>query len=265
MTRNLGTAVILAAGMGTRLADRVSDRPKGFVRIGHETLIERSTRLLRERGIARIVIVAGFMARAYHDLASQQPGLDVVENQEFGTTGSMASLAHALDVVGGPFLLLESDLFYEPRALEAVLACEAPDVLLASGPTGAGDEVWVEARCGRLRGLSKQRAELDTISGELVGIHKISWPLAELMRSIYRSFVSEHGHGRMDYETQALVLAAQSHPVEVCVVPDLLWGELDDEHHYRRLSREVWPAWLERQTEATESPVAAASRRQITR
>jgi choline kinase len=252
VTHEVDTAVILAAGMGTRLSERFSDRPKGFVRIGHETLIQRSTRLLRRRGIARIVIVAGFMAHAYRDLASREPDLEVVENEKFSSTGSMASLACALDVVDSPFLLLESDLFYEPRALAAVLACEAPDVLLASGPTGAGDEVWVEAVGGRLKDLSKLRAELGAVSGELVGIHKISPPLAELMRGLYRSFVSERGHGCMAYETEALATAARSRPVEVCVVPDLLWGELDDEHHYRRLCREIWPAWEKRQAEATE-------------
>jgi 2-aminoethylphosphonate-pyruvate transaminase len=258
---DVDTAVILAAGIGTRLADRFSDRPKGFVRIGHETLIQRSTRLLRRRGIARIVVVAGFMARAYHDLASRQPGLEVVENKEFSSTGSMASLARALETVDEPFLLLESDLFYEPRALAAVLACQAPDVLLASGPTGAGDEVWVEAADGRLRGLSKRRADLGAVTGELVGIHKVSPPLAELMRDLYRVFVSERGHGRMAYETEALATAAQSRPVEVCVVPDLLWGELDDERHYQRLCREVWPAWEKRQAEETEQPATAAFRR----
>jgi len=56
----------------------------------------------------------------------------------------------------------------------------------------------------------------------------------------------------MAYETEALATAARSRPVEVCVVPDLLWGELDDEHHYRRLCREIWPAWEKRQAEATE-------------
>lgn len=252
MTRCVDTAVILAAGMGTRLGDRFSDRPKGFVRIGPETLIERSTRLLRRRGITRLVVVAGFMARAYHELASRELDLEVVENKEFYTTDSMASLARALEVVDDSFLLLESDLFYEPKALAAVLDCRAPDVLLASGPTGAGDEVWVEAEGDRLRGLSKRRAELASVSGELVGIHKISPPLAELMRELYRGFVSERGHGRMAYETQALVAAARHRRVEVCLVPDLLWGELDCERHYQRLCREVWPAWEKRQAEATE-------------
>ena len=74
-------------------------------------------------------------------------------------------------MVDEAFLLLESDLFYEERALDAVLACPDADVLLTSGPTGATDEVWVEASAdGRLVAMSKDDKDLEHVTGELVGI-----------------------------------------------------------------------------------------------
>ena len=106
------TAVVLAAGMGSRLQDIWPDLPKGFIVIGDETLIERSIRLLQLRAVARIVIVAGHLGDAYHELAKRLPGVEVVHNPDFASTGSMASLARALDEVDEDFLLLESDLFY---------------------------------------------------------------------------------------------------------------------------------------------------------
>ena len=168
------TAVVLAAGMGSRLQDIWPDLPKGFIVIGDETLIERSIRLLQLRAVARIVIVAGHLGDAYRELAKRLPGVEVVHNPDFASTGSMASLARALDEVDEDFLLLESDLFYEERALDALLRNDARDVLLVSGPTGATDEVWVEAPDGRLTGLSKQADDLSQVSGELVGIVKVS-------------------------------------------------------------------------------------------
>jgi 2-aminoethylphosphonate-pyruvate transaminase len=154
----------------------------------------------------------------------------------------MASLARALEVVDGDFLLLESDLLYEPSALDAVLAHGAPDVVLASGPTGATDEVWVEAEAGRVRSLSKDPRALAAVSGEFVGILRVSWPLAEVLRGAWLAFQRERGHGRLAYDTGALVTACARHPVALCLVPDLVWGELDDEVHLRRLREEVWPA-----------------------
>ena len=242
MSRAVDTAIVLAAGRGTRLRSSWPDLPKGFVEIAGESLIERSVRLLRESGVRRVVIVAGYRAEAYHELAAEHPDVEIVENPEFATTESMASLAYALDVVKEDFLLLESDLFYEPRALEVLQRHAHDDVVLTSAPTGATDEVWVAAVAGRLQNLTKNRDEAPPESSEFVGILRISAELAQQMRSHFDAFVRENGHGRMAYETGALLAAAQNRPVEICHVPDLLWGEVDYDRHYERLINEVVPA-----------------------
>jgi L-glutamine-phosphate cytidylyltransferase len=242
-----GAAVILAAGMGTRLRGVFSDLPKGFVEIGGETLIARSIRMLQERGIGRIVIVSGHLGAAYAALARETKGVEVVENSAFATTGSMASLACALEHIEEDFLLLESDLFYEERALDVLLEADEPDVLLASSPTGATDEVWIEASEGYLRGMSKDPDALREVYGELVGIVRISRALASSMAQAYADFVAEHGHGQMAYETDALVAAAARRPVALRRVEDLLWGEVDYESHYVRVRDEVWPRWRAQQ------------------
>jgi choline kinase len=160
----------------------------------------------------------------------------------------MASLACAIERVDEDFLLLESDLFYEERALDVLLGGGAPDALLASGPTGATDEVWIEDRDGFLRAMSKDSEQLSHVYGELVGIVRISRALARCMADAYAAFVTAHGHGQMAYETDALVEAAARHPVALRLVPDLLWGEVDYESHYRRVRDEVWPRCEGRQS-----------------
>jgi len=57
----------------------------------------------------------------------------------------MYSLYCARQLIDEAFLLLESDLIYEPRALHALLAVPDEDTVLLSGPTAAGDEVVLEA------------------------------------------------------------------------------------------------------------------------
>ena len=242
MNGAVDTAILLAAGRGTRLRSFWPDLPKGFVEIAGESLVERSTRLLRENGVSRIVIVAGYQADAYFEFAAGNPDVEVVLNPEFATTESMASFACALDVVKGDFLLLESDLFYEPRALEVLQRHSHDDVLLTSSPTGASDEVWVDANQGRLQNLTKNRDEATPTASEFVGILRISNTLAQQMRTHFDAFVRDTGHGRMAYETGALLAAAQNRPVEICLIPDLLWGEVDYDRHYERLINEVVPA-----------------------
>jgi L-glutamine-phosphate cytidylyltransferase len=234
-------AIILAAGMGVRLRSMVDDRPKGLIEIEGETLVGRSVRLLRSAGITRITIVVGHAAEHYQRFARGQSDIQLVVNERFATSGSMASLAVALESIQRDVLVLESDLVYEPRALQTILRASDTDSTLLSGPTGAGDEVWVHAPGGRLRGMSKNAQDLPGITGEFVGITRVSRSAGREMLRVFNDFTDMHGHGRMDYETGALVAVAHTFPITAHLVSDLNWGEIDDQRQYERVVERVWP------------------------
>lgn len=235
------TAVILAAGMGKRLQGMADDQPKSLLSFNHETLLGRSVRLLRNHGISRIVVVAGHARQSIERWAASEPGVEIVVNAQYATTGTMASLHHALETVSGGFLLLEGDIIYEPRALTALLEDPRSDLVLGSGFTGAGDEVWIETQSGNLTGMSKEHTLLRRIDAELVGITKVSGPLAQKMKQYYEQASGSNGNSALCYETDALVTLAQDHPIGVLIIPDLLWGEVDYEAHYRRIADTVAP------------------------
>ena len=241
------TAVILAAGMGTRLGSELEGSPKGFLRLGVQPIIEESIGCLINAGIRDIVIVTGYGATHYERLATNQDGIvRTVHNPAFAESGSMYSLYCAREVVDGAFLLLESDLIYEARALTALLSDSAGDAILLSGATNAGDEVYVltdetdNGRHGKLLDMSKDRVELDgTVSGELVGISKISTGLFDIMQRIAAAAFQQSLH--FDYETDCLVAAARERPIACPVVSDLVWAEIDDPGHLKRAREQIYP------------------------
>lgn len=239
-------AIILAAGLGTRLGGVPHVGPKALLEIGGETLIGRSARLLAGAGIERIIVVTGHEEAALRAFARSRPGVECVSNPDFATTGSMASLARGLARLGPDedCLLLEGDLFYEARALAELLGHPERDVVLVSDPTGATDEVWVDAPGGWLRVMDKDARRLDAVFGELVGICRISAALGREMRRAFAGFEARFGHGRMCYETDALVEVAQRRPICVHRVDGLLWGEIDDAGHYERVQRVIAPRVL---------------------
>jgi 2-aminoethylphosphonate-pyruvate transaminase len=122
-----------------------------------------------------------------------------------------------------------------------LLNSPSADATLLSGATGAGDEVWVWAPDGRIAAMSKQLADLPGATGEFVGITRLSTGICAAMRESFASFVREQGHGRMDYETGALVSVARVRPIAAVLVPDLCWGEIDDDRQLSRVVRDVWP------------------------
>jgi 2-aminoethylphosphonate-pyruvate transaminase len=235
------TAVILAAGLGARLADQHDDSPKGFLMVGDDApIIEESVDKLAAAGIERVVIVTGHLAEYYEKFAASRPNLiETVHNPDYANSGSMYSLYCARHQLDSDFLLLESDLVYEKRALDVLLA-GAADAVLMSGPTYAGDEVYIQAPDGLLQQMSKDRDELQSITGELVGISRVSFRLWETMREHAARAFEDTLH--VAYETDSLVAAAAQLPVTCPLVEDLLWGEIDDKGHLERVRDQVYPA-----------------------
>ena len=252
----ISTAVILAAGMGIRLRNVTGLLPKGLLNIGGKSLISRSLERLKNEGIDRVVIVTGFQESLYHEHLHQQadiPELAFVHSKQFKETGSMHSLFVAKNYLQEDFLLLESDLLYESRALPSVINFEGPDVILASGKTGSGDEVYIygekyEKRLGaitsgnivrgKISAISKNNFPSLSVQGELVGISKISLKLLNRMCEYHETHFeftcSRH------YEECISDLCPKTE-IPFLRVGDLVWTEIDDQSHYERSLKEILP------------------------
>lgn len=254
-------AVILAAGMGRRLRGVLDDAPKGFLQVEGKALIVRSIEKLAACGIGRIVIVTGYRSDLYDGLQAAYSGLVTVHNGRFATTGSMVSLYCARERVSGDFLLLESDLLYEIRALQVLQRTDLDSAILLSGFTRSGDEVFVETEEGRLKSLSKNRADLATVAGELVGISKVSRRLYERMLAVAESMFAESV--KVEYE-ECFRETARDFPVPCLKLDDLVWAEIDDAQHLRRVNEVILPLLKEKERLAHARPNAARGKRNPT-
>lgn len=240
MNQAVRMAVILAAGTGTRLGETGRLMPKGFLQLGGRPIVEESVMKLQKAGIQTVVIVTGHLRDRYDALADNYPGfVRTVHNPIFATSGSLYSLACARADLTEDFLLLESDLIYEQHALD-VLQDQPRGGILVSGPTRAGDEVWVEARDGRLWDMDKDPDRLDSSPlGELVGLSRIT-------RSFFSALMEYalpklHKDPMRDYEVHGLVKAARKHPLPCHLLPDLLWAEIDDDDQLENARTRVYP------------------------
>ena len=234
------TAVILAAGMGTRLGAEGRSQPKGFLRLGTKPIIEESLERLRRAGVERVLIVTGHCRESYEDLARASEGfVSTVHNPRFSESGSMYSLYCARDEIDGDFLLLESDLIYEQDALRNALEFPQDNCLLLSGFTFSGDEVYVQHDDGRLVAMSKDASQLGDIAGELVGITRVSSALFSHMLAVSEEAFEHDLY--VDYETDCLVTASARHPVHCHLVSELAWAEIDDPAHLERARTIVYP------------------------
>ena len=75
-------AIILAAGMGTRLRPLTDNKPKSLVEVAGEAMAERQVRFLKEKGIDDIVMVVGYQKEAFEYLVDRY-GVRLVFNEKF--------------------------------------------------------------------------------------------------------------------------------------------------------------------------------------
>ena len=234
-------AVILAAGMGTRLSDEMAGKPKGFIVFDRYPIIEESVRKLLKEGVEKIWIVTGYQRHNFENLTEKYPGnVQTVWNPEFENSGTMYSLYCVREYVKGSFLLLESDIIYEQKALSEIINVPSEECILLSGFTQSGDEVFVETKDNRLISMSKDKSQLgDKPSGELVGIVKFT---PKLFACMQRSAKDHFMHSLFyDYETDALVAAGKEINIDCLVLEDLVWAEIDDAVHLKRAKDEIYP------------------------
>lgn len=113
--------IILAAGRGSRLHPYTADCPKCLTELGGTSLIERQLATLRSCGINDIVIVTGYRA----DMLRLDDTRQIV-NTKWETTNMVESLFAAEHEFADDVIVAYSDIVYEPRILEALLASDAP-------------------------------------------------------------------------------------------------------------------------------------------
>jgi len=232
-------AVIVAAGLGSRLKEKTALKPKGFLELGGIAIVEWSVQKLLACGIEKIIIGTGYHAEAYDELAKKYPAIQTAFSADYETTSSMATLNVCAPHVTDDFLLLESDLIYDSIGLSVLCNDINENVILASGATNSGDEVYLESVNGSLlKALSKNKNELFSIYGELVGISKISRSLLSAMCAYYKK--NEKELPKLDYE-HAITACTGSIPVFIRKIEYYVWREIDDESHLDMARREILP------------------------
>lgn len=126
------TALLLAAGMGSRLSPLTDSTAKCLVGLSGIPILERLIRTLHAYGFERLVIVVGHESESIQDYLGDHAGdieISYVTSTCYRTTNNIYSLWLARDVIDEPVLLIESDLVFDEAMLEEMLR---PDTVAVS-------------------------------------------------------------------------------------------------------------------------------------
>jgi NDP-sugar pyrophosphorylase family protein len=229
-------AIILAAGLGTRLRPLTSEVPKTLVKVHGTAILENALRQLASCGVRDTAIVVGYrrecIESAYGDNFHGMR-LSYVRSTVFERTGSAYSLWLARQfLAGGNCLLLEGDVFFERAILSRLLRSHHPDV----GAVAPMSEILTGSAAtldehGRARELRMNQRMPDAVAEPLYKTINIYRFMADtlqrmLLPELDRTIV---GGAHTAYVEQVLsgLIHAQALQLGAVNCGDLSWFEID--------------------------------------
>jgi choline kinase len=121
-------AIILAAGVGSRLRPLTDDQPKCLLEVGGRPIIDHQLDALGRCGITDVIVVVGHCG----DQVRRHLGNRVryVENERYEHTNSLYSLWLVREELASGALILNSDVLALPMLFDHLLQWPAPDAIL---------------------------------------------------------------------------------------------------------------------------------------
>ncbi len=230
-------AIILAAGMGTRLKKLTSNNTKCMVKVNGVTLIERALSILDRKGLSRIVLVVGYQAQNLiefvHTLNIKTPVI-FIENSIYDKTNNIYSLTLAKKYAcEEDTLLLESDLIFEEALIDALIDDDRETLALVDK-----FENWMDGTCTI---LDDNDCIVDFVAGKYldfankdeyyktVNIYKFS---SHFSRNTYFPFLEAYAGamGNNEYYESVIKLIAMLETKEIRAkrLNGQKWYEIDD-------------------------------------
>lgn len=229
--------VILAAGMAKRLRPLTDTKPKCLLKVGDRTLLERTIDAMAATGITELVVVTGYrgeMIREWINTHRQTLKWTFIDNADYEHNNNIYSLWLAGQVVRGQeFLLMDSDILCDPKAVAEVARQEEPALALNRHELGEEEMKIVVDQDNRITEISKTCRVEDAV-GESVGIEKMTAAYSEALYRELDQMIEKEGLIDIFYERAFERLIPQGHTFKVVDTTRFFSYELDTPEDFER-------------------------------
>jgi choline kinase len=230
-------AIILAAGVGSRLRPLTNDQPKCLLKVGGRTLIERQLSTLGAVGVTDVVVVVGYQAAAIREVLGSR--VRWVDNARYKATNSLYSLWLAREHLLGGAVILNSDVLASVQLFERLLNAPATDAILVElGTSFEAEDMKVELRGDQVVDFGKE-LPAERAHAHNVGMAKFGDGARRLIGCLDALVASGREN---DWAPAAYKAFARERPLVAVPTDGLPWIEIDFVEDLRRARAEVEPA-----------------------
>lgn len=228
-------AIIMAAGVGSRLLEINNGRPKCLITTGKETLISRMVRLLRQRGIKDITVITGYMSHLIRQNIEEK--VRFFDNPFYQVTNSIASLWLARELLTEDVILMNADIFLEESILDVALS-QTKDVVMLSDSTRIETADFRFGVNGDRILKTGNKLTNDETDCEYVGVVRID---ANFIHQFKKRLEDLLVKGDFDNWWEGVLYSFIEEGVDIfhTDIKGAFWTEVDNQNDYQRLT-----SWL---------------------
>lgn len=237
------TALILAAGYGSRIADVTTD-PKSLLTINDKSLMDWHFGSLAKVGIKDVVVVTGYkrdVLENYLEKFKSNFNLQYAVNDDYKVKGNTYSLFFGLEKVETDFLLFDADLIYETDILRAFVEDENPNQILV-GESSIDDIESAKAMIDKdgfvrmtidKRAVTVEERSRFSFAGEAIGILKFSKEYRDDMFRECTKFLADEKNISKNWE-HVMNEFLLTHDMSIHQAVSDKWVEIDNREDYER-------------------------------
>ena len=232
-------ALILAAGIGSRIEKYTNGKPKSLLHVQGKSIIKHQISSLRKNGLEfkDIIIVTGFKAEEIEREVGKK--ITYIHNQDYRTTNSLYSmwLARNENYSDG-MILLNADVIFNEKILEGILNISGNVVAVDFRKDLNDNEMNVIVNSqNNITKISKE-IKANSASGESVQIAKFTGNSCNTIFSKTNELIESNNKDKFPAYVFKYVIAEED--VVAYDIGNLDWIEIDYPIDYEEALKKKW-------------------------
>lgn len=204
-------AVILAAGLGSRLKDLTKDKPKCLVEYKNQPLISYQINALLSNDIKDIAVVGGYKIEVLKQyLKANFPDIKLYENKKFNSTNMTYSLFCASEFMDDDVIISYSDIVINHDFIKA-LKCDKHDFSIMvdkqwlwlwqkrfSDVLSDAESMVISG--SKIKELGKKPKDISSIDAQYIGLFKFKKSFLPKVKNLYENLDKNAFYDTKDYK-----------------------------------------------------------------
>ena len=248
LSKNNNKALIIAAGLGSRLKKHTENLPKCMLDFGGKTLLQRQLDVYKKCGIKDISLIRGYKKEKIN-----YKGIKYFENTDYRNNNILNSIFYAEKVINGNIIISYSDILFDSSVVERTLNSDhdisvVVDIDWRGYYVGRKDHPISEAENvifnsnNEVEKIGKINTGNEAVHGEFIGMIKLSNRGTEIfkehfhrLKKIYwnkpfqRAKIFQKAY-LTDYIQELVDIGIKVH----CVIIESGWKEIDTVEDYKK-------------------------------